>query len=111
LPDEALTPFLGRYSVLDGKTIITIERGEEGLLLNPGSGKSAHLLPESDSTFRIVEGGQIAFTTSEAGNGGRLRDVPQWRSPGREDDRVEGRAWVRVASTDWFEIYPLTAEW
>jgi len=67
LPDDALSPFLGRYSVLDGKTIITIERGEDGLLLNPGTGKSAHLLPESDSTFRIAEGGQITFTRSAAG--------------------------------------------
>jgi len=67
LPDEALLPFLGRYSVLDGKTIITIERGEEGLLLNPGTGKPAHLFPESETNFRIMEGGQIAFTRSAAG--------------------------------------------
>ena len=57
-----------RYSVLDGKTIITIERGEGGLLLNPGSGKSAHLFPESEVSFRIVEGGQITFTRSAAGD-------------------------------------------
>lgn len=67
LPDDALIPFLGRYSVLDGKTIITIERGEEGLLLNPGTGKPAHLFPESETTFRIIEGGQIAFTQITAG--------------------------------------------
>jgi len=67
LPDEALGRYLGRYSVLDGKTIITIERAEDGLLLNPGTGKPAHLFPESEMTFRIVEGGQIAFTSSDAG--------------------------------------------
>lgn len=66
LSDEALNRFLGRYSVLDGKSIITIERGEEGLLLNPGTGKPAHLFPESETSFRIVEGGQIAFTKSDA---------------------------------------------
>jgi hypothetical protein len=68
MPDEALIPFLGRYSVLDGKTIITIERGDVGLLLNPGSGKPAHLFPESETTFRIVEGGQITFALSAAGD-------------------------------------------
>jgi choloylglycine hydrolase len=67
LPKDILAKYLGRYSVMDGKTLITIERGEKGLLLNPGSGKSAHLFPESETTFRIVEGGQIAFTSSETG--------------------------------------------
>jgi hypothetical protein len=67
VPDEILTRYLGRYAVQDGAATITIERGPDGLLLNPGSGKSAHLYPESETTFRIVEGGQIAFTTSDAG--------------------------------------------
>lgn len=67
LADEALTRFLGRYSVLDGKTIITIERDDAGLLLKPDSGKPAHLFPESETTFRIVEGGQFTFTVSDTG--------------------------------------------
>lgn len=67
LPKDILAKYLGRYSVLDGKTLITIERGEKDLLLNPGNGKSAHLFPENETTFRIVEGGQIAFKSSETG--------------------------------------------
>ena len=67
LPAESLARFFGRYAVQDGAATITIERGGDGLQMNPGQGNPAHLYPESETTFRIVEGGQVAFTTSDTG--------------------------------------------
>lgn len=67
LPEEKLARCVGRYSVEKGAATVTIVQDDGGLLLNPGEGKSAHLFPESETTFRIVEGGQMTFHANEAG--------------------------------------------
>ncbi len=67
LPAEQLQRFAGKYSVMDGKAIINVEVAGNELLFIPPDGKAAHLFPESETKFRIVEGGQVTFTGSEDG--------------------------------------------
>ena len=67
LPDGALERYAGRYSVMEGKAVIEITVGEGELLLDAAKGNPAHLFPESETLFRIVEGGQFTFRISEAG--------------------------------------------
>ena len=67
LPTDALAQFAGKYSVMEGKAVIVIEVAEGGLRLLPPEGNPAHLVPESETKFRIVEGGQATFTVSDAG--------------------------------------------
>ncbi len=67
LPAEQLQRFAGKYSVMDGKAVIDVEVAGKELLFIPPDGKAAHLYPESETKFRIVEGGQVTFNGSEDG--------------------------------------------
>jgi hypothetical protein len=67
LEAEALRRFAGRYSVMDGKAVVEVAVDGDGLKLIPPDGKAAHLFPESRTTFRIVEGGQITFNVEATG--------------------------------------------
>lgn len=67
LSREQLDALTGKYSVMDGKAVITVERAGNELRFIPPDGKAAHLFPENDTKFRIVEGGQVTFTQSAAG--------------------------------------------
>ncbi len=68
LPAENLEALTGSYSVMDGKAIMKVELAGDELLFIPPDGKAAHLFPESESKFRIVEGGQVTFTRAENGD-------------------------------------------
>jgi penicillin V acylase-like amidase (Ntn superfamily) len=67
LPTNSLARFSGKYSVMDGKTSVGIKVEGDILRLVPPDGKAAHLFPESETKFRIREGGQLTFTLSPDG--------------------------------------------
>jgi len=67
LPEGALERYAGKYSVNEGKAVIEITVGEEGLLVDAAKGNPAHLFPESETSFRIVEGGQFTFKLNPEG--------------------------------------------
>lgn len=67
VPSEILAALAGKYEVMAGKAVVQIEVEDGGLRMIPPDGKGAHLFPESETKFRIVEGGQVTFTFSEDG--------------------------------------------
>lgn len=66
LSGEILDRYAGTYEAPGGAGQFTLRRDANELIL-AGAGDEAHLYPESETLFRIREGGQITFDVNDTG--------------------------------------------
>jgi len=68
LDPKILKKYAGDYQSENPPATLTFRVEGNGLAMASGEGKPAHLFPESNTSFRIREGGQITFDLDDEGS-------------------------------------------